>query len=353
MCPFDPIVGNEQVKHSLKRLVETNTLGASLLFAGPDGIGKSLFAQALANLLLGKDNHPDLHHYHPEGKLGLHSIAAMREFSEEVYMAPFEGFRKVFIIHEAERMLPSGANAMLKTFEEPSADTVIILISSSPEKLLPTIISRCLTVRFQSLSESEISSQLQNKWGKSSSEAAAIAHRSKGSLGNALRLIEAEGNEARLKMLHILSQGKMKTFHQLKSAADEVAELLEQLKSKQEENWSKVHQLKSEGLNALQLQSLEKEKEGVGAVQKMSDALAFFDIILGWYRDIELIKVNGKRQLLIHQDFEEALEQSLQRGENLHLEIVQKATAQAKLSLERSTPLNHCLQTLFLQLGLL
>ena len=85
----------------------------------------------------------------------------------------------------------------------------------------------------------------------------------------------------------------------------------------------------------------------------LDEAQALFCLILGWYRDMALLQVNGSRALLIHKDCENALEQSLQRGENLPLEEVQQAIEDAKLSIERSTGLAICLETLFLRLGFL
>src|ERR1700722_5271577 len=146
------ITGNEPIKKYLCRMVEADTIPQSLLFAGPEDADKELFAIAFAKMLVRTENaiHPDIRIYKPEGKIGQHSIQAMREFSEQVYLAPFEAKRKVFIIHDAHRMLSYSANVLLKTFEEPSPDSVIILISHVPDQILPTVLSRCQIIRFQS-----------------------------------------------------------------------------------------------------------------------------------------------------------------------------------------------------------
>src|SRR4051812_17594000 len=138
---FFGIIGNEEIKASLKYMVATKRVGHSLLFAGRDGIGKSLFAMALAIEMLGgtpaqkqriiDGTHPDLHIYRPEGKVAMHSIDSLRAFSDDVYMAPTEAPYKVFVMHDADRMLPTSANALLKTFEEPAPQTLIIMLTSS------------------------------------------------------------------------------------------------------------------------------------------------------------------------------------------------------------------------------
>ncbi len=86
----------------------------------------------------------------------------MRQLSEEIYLPPYEANWKVFIIHDADRMLSYSANALLKTFEEPPPRTLIILLSRSQASLLPTIVSRCYTLHFQNLP----SSLIQNFLGK-------------------------------------------------------------------------------------------------------------------------------------------------------------------------------------------
>ena len=93
------------------------------------------------------------------------SLSLGREMCEKVYMAPFEAKWKIFIIEDAERMLPTSANALLKTFEEPAPNSVIILISDHPERLLPTVLSRCRKVHFQGetpLNKGEIDEKILN-----------------------------------------------------------------------------------------------------------------------------------------------------------------------------------------------
>lgn len=349
MTAFDHIVGHENIKRVLQQMVKENTLGNSLLFTGPDGVGKSLVAGALATLILGSEKHPDLHHYFPEGKLGLHNINVMRQFCQDVYMAPYKGNKKIFILHEAERMLPYSANALLKTFEEPLEDALIILLTSHPNTLLPTILSRCCTFRFHALKESDITKVLHTKLGQTEERAAALAIRAKGSLGHACMLLQEEGNEARKHMLMLLAGGKQKLWRDLTEAAESIATKISQLYDSTESS----PRLSKENLSAVQLQSLEQEAEGIKAINLLNEAYALFNVVLGWFRDLHLLHVGGNKAWLFHPDKEVELEQSLQRGEILPLEVVQKAISQAKLSLERSTPLHHCLETLFLQLNLL
>ena len=95
-----------------------------------------------------KRSHPDVHHYHPEGRSGLHSIESLRDLQMQAALVPLEAPIKLFILHDAERMLPTSSNALLKTLEEPPSRTVIILKTDNENALLPTIRSRCQTYRF-------------------------------------------------------------------------------------------------------------------------------------------------------------------------------------------------------------
>src|ERR1700733_12461311 len=101
--PFSHILGNKAVKQTLTRLLAQKKMPHALLFAGPDGVGKSVFALETAKELLGekaharceRGSHPDLHVLRPEGKAELHSIEAMRTLIEEAAFPPFEASCKV------------------------------------------------------------------------------------------------------------------------------------------------------------------------------------------------------------------------------------------------------------------
>jgi DNA polymerase-3 subunit delta' len=167
---FEAILGNEFVKVYLQKAIREGKLPHALLFTGLEGIGKSLFAKELAAHLLHStleriemETHPDFHVLRPEGKSGLHSIETMRHLIYDAHATPFQAAAKVFLIYDAHRMQVAAANAFLKTLEEPSSDTLFLLLTSAAQEILPTLISRCTILRFQGLSESEISSLLKKK----------------------------------------------------------------------------------------------------------------------------------------------------------------------------------------------
>lgn len=141
-----------KAQERLSRILESGHIPHALLLAGPKGTGKLAAAHTIATTLLATqkkpEDHPDIHLLMPEGKIGIHSIEAIRHLSQDAALSPYEGEWKVYIIRGAEKMLPTSSNALLKTLEEPSSHTLIILISDEPGRLLPTILSRCQMVEF-------------------------------------------------------------------------------------------------------------------------------------------------------------------------------------------------------------
>lgn len=361
---FDHIIGNEKAKQYLTSIVSKSTIGSSFLFSGQDGIGKSLFAEAFAKLVICQEDashlrkleaslHPDMHVYKPEGKIGMHSIAAMRQFSEEVNLAPSEATWKAFIIHDADRMLSYSANALLKTFEEPPPNTLIILLSSNPISILPTVLSRCRKIRFQSLSESEIENYLINRKGMTELESKAIAEMSEGSIGQALKYATVGGCPLRKYILDCLVIGKFTSYKELTSAAKKIAEVIEEKKKGIEAQVRSLFQGSYKDLSQIQKLNLEKEVEGAVMTRTVQEAKSLFFIVLAWYRDMHLYSVNGNHKLLIHQDYKNESLQAFERGLILPIENIQKSINEVTLSLERSTSIAICFENLLLKLGMI
>lgn len=307
---FSHINSNDHVKGYLQHMIAQKAIGNSLLFAGSETAQMGLFAEALAKYLLEGEvhHHPDYHVYRPEGKIGMHSIHSMRKFSEEVYIAPFQAKWKLFVIYDADRMLSYSANALLKTFEEPAKDSFIILITHAPQLLLPTVLSRCRTVRFH---------------GE-----------------------EVKKNEKNELLLGYLSRGKFNHYAELMEAAKQLSEVVETARKEEEAVLrEEMERIGYKDLNAVQKEALEKELEGALAMRLTHQAENLFGDILAWFRDIELLQVGGRRELLMHD--------SGPSGDGMPLDAVQKAIREARLALERSTSLSMVLERLFLQLNFL
>jgi len=223
-------------------MLAAGRLPGSLLFTGEDGVGKKLFALETARILncrnrSGNDSCGECSSckrisrstFPPFGKedddkdrliWGDHPDVAMarvykriirvgpvRELEREANFRPYEGLARVFIIEDAERMNEAAQNALLKTLEEPATTSYLILLTSKPAALLPTIRSRCQAIRFAPVSAPEIEKLLVNEKGMRPSDATLLAHTSRGSIGRALATdadTYREQREAMMAVLHSL-----------------------------------------------------------------------------------------------------------------------------------------------------
>lgn len=124
-------------------------LAHAYLITGPAGSGKRELATALSGLILGcradeVEHHPDAHFVQPESKSRRIVIDQIRELEQAIQRKPLLANGKAVIISDAERMQPQAANAFLKTLEEPPSGCLILLLSSLPEAILETVLSRCV-----------------------------------------------------------------------------------------------------------------------------------------------------------------------------------------------------------------
>jgi len=177
---FDRILGQEQSKKILKNALQCNNVAHAYLFHGQESIGKKQIAIELAKSLncaspikgdacdectscrkIENRTHPDFFFVEPikntpTAREAVVKIEAIRELQRKLAFHPYEGKVKVAIIDNADLMNLQAANSFLKTLEEPPSATILILISSNPFKLLPTLISRCQTIQFQPLTHENI-----------------------------------------------------------------------------------------------------------------------------------------------------------------------------------------------------
>lgn len=212
-------------------MIERGRCPSSLLFTGPEGAGKGLAAIRFATELncrsgcgkngpfcpscvkASKFEHPDLHVVFPlpygsiekslpalmesrrknffnQGEFGSRArsigIDLIRNVIEQAHKHPFEGVRTVIIVFEAHMATAEAQNAFLKLLEEPPEPVVIILVTEFPDRLLPTITSRCFNVRFDYLSPEAVKRFLEAVGGIAPEEAGRVALISDGNLRRAL-----------------------------------------------------------------------------------------------------------------------------------------------------------------------
>ncbi len=206
---FQEIVGQEAAVGLLKAAWRSGRLAHAYLFVGPAGIGKKEAAVNFAKLLVcasprGEEpcdacaacvksaagNHPDVRWIVPDGPFI--KIDAVREACIRLSLKGFESSRKVLIVEDAHRFNEESANALLKTLEEPSSHTVVILLSETQEALLPTIVSRCQRVAFSPLKAPVLQGLLRERFRVGPQEAVYLTRLCEGSLGRALERHRAQ-----------------------------------------------------------------------------------------------------------------------------------------------------------------
>src|SRR3972149_10929022 len=215
---FAEITGQDRAINILKRSIANDHIAHSYLFHGPDGAGKKCVAISFAMAMncteaegdacgqctscrkISSGIHPDFTLL--DGESGEIKISAIRDVINSMVYKPLEAKKRVVIVNGAERFNISSSNAFLKTLEEPPADTVIILISSSPDMLLQTILSRCQKVSFSQIPPHIITGILMDKVGIEEDQAEFVAHMSDGSPGKAISLSSEDVQQTRLEIMN-------------------------------------------------------------------------------------------------------------------------------------------------------
>ncbi|NLC04709.1 MAG: DNA polymerase III subunit delta' [Tissierellia bacterium] len=295
---YKNIIGHKRAIEALKNSVKNNTVSHSYLFQGEEGLGKKMVAYVFAKTLLCKEgkeepcnrcvscvkfdseNHPDFFLIQPDK--GLIRKGQIEELVKNVGILPFESKRKVFIIDDSHKMNLEGKNTLLKTLEEPPSYVTIILISSSINNLLPTILSRCQSVKFYPVSSLAIEDYLTRMYSKTVEEASFVSNFTKGSVGKSIFL---------------------STSPQFFQMRDEVVKILDSL----------IKGDKTKVFSAMGF--FNENKDNVEEI---------IDIILYWFRDLLIYKEIGKSHLIINKDKLEYLSSQSFMDFNLINDIIVK-----------------------------
>ena len=299
--PFHDVIGQARAIGFLQRALITGRIAHAYLFNGPSGVGKRAAALAFAQALncdmgtkcevrnpptpplqkggtggflvrgaefddgcgdcrtcrnIANGLHPDVQVIEPDG--ATMKIEQIRTLEADAVLVPYEARWKVFILDGAERMNEQAANALLKTLEEPTKDTVFILLTSTVSALPPTIASRCQTVTFIPLPHGQIETLLIEK-GMESSRARLIASLSRGSIERAFSPEVASLPATRDLLLEAVGRG-------LREGPAALVELAEKLS---------------------------KDRE------KLQQQL---EILSAWLRDLMVAKASGRTDWLVNDD---------------------------------------------------
>lgn len=285
MLHFQDIIGHQGQIELLRRAVHRDRLHHACLFVGPEGTGKRTVATALAAvvqcrvgagdacgecpscLCVRDGNHADVHWLEQrKGKRDI-SIEQVRELQRQLVLHRFTGTKKIAIIDPLTRVNLPAQNALLKTLEEPPDHSLLILIAESTGGVLPTVLSRCLRLRFYPLAVEQVAAIVARRKGLPEDRALLLAALSSGSLGTALESDESELLDRRQECLHKLAVLSSDDMRGITALAEEM--------------------------------SSDREK-----------ALKFLDWVRGWLRDLMVLQVTGSTATVCNRDLLELLQRA-------------------------------------------
>ena len=310
-----PIIGHQQILEQLYHAIASNRVAGAYLFVGVANVGKETVALHFAksiNCLSSEEgacgtclscrkaddgNHPDLQIIRPSGTWI--KIDQIRELQHRIIYRPLEGVRKIYILTEAERMNLEAANCLLKTLEEPPADSVLILLTTNLDALLPTIRSRCQIIPFHPLLVSDLAGYLMERFNIDETQASSISTAAGGAVGKALGLLQ-EGAEFDQEIPEIMTVGNR--------------------------------------LDAFRI------------AEKWTAQPEALDHLVTWYRDLVMLHQGAPANLLTHVHHAEELKQLAAHYSRLQLQSAIKAIFETKAMLQRNVNATLALEVLALKL---
>lgn len=274
------IYGHKNILALFNKIVSSQKIANAYLFIGESGFGKEFMAKYFAMMINCKSgskpclscpsciqmisgNHPDIFFIEPDG-ISIKVETLRNVVINNAYVKPYNSYKKIFIIKEAEKMTEQAQNSILKTLEEPPEYGLFILTSSKMEGLLPTIVSRCEIIRFTRESDEVIEEYLINEKKIDRSMAKKIASIANGNYGKANLLIDEGYSKVRSELGDIL--------------------------------YSVINQDK-----ALRLESFKFFDEN----REMIDDI--IDIMFSYLRDLMILKLLGSEECIINKDMSDKL----------------------------------------------
>lgn len=326
MAGFQDIIGQEQIKEHLQNALSTGKISHAYIINGEKSSGKEFIAKIFAMALqceregiepcnecrsckqtLSK-NQPDIIYVSHE-KPNTISVDDIRaQVNNDVAIKPYSSKYKVYIINEAEKMTPQAQNAILKTLEEPPAYAVIMLLVSNMNSLLPTILSRCVTLNMKPVRDELVRKYLMEELQVPDYKANVCVGFARGNVGKAKLLASSEEFE----------------------------------------------NIKSEALSLLKYIKEMEMQEIVAAIKKINEykleVQDYFDIIAIWYRDVLLFKATMDANQLIFRDEIQTLRKIAARCSYEGIEKVIQALSTAKKRMEANVNFDLLMELLLLEI---
>lgn len=329
MAKFADIIGQEQIKEHLQNALKMNKISHAYILNGERNSGKEFIAKVFASALqcekmdmslemlepcgecrsckqMAGKNQPDVIYVSHEkpGSIGVEDIRL--QINGDVAIKPYSSPRKIYIINEGEKMTVQAQNALLKTLEEPPEYTVIIILTTSVESLLPTILSRCVVLNMKPARESQMKKFLMETMQIPDYKADICVAFARGNVGKAKLLASSED------------------FDHVK---EEAVTLLKYI-------------------NDMEISEI------VSAIKKIGeyklDVNDYFDILAIWYRDVLLFKATNDANHLIFKEEIQYIKKVADRSTYEGIEKVINALEKSKQRLKANVNFDLTMELLLL-----
>lgn len=358
---FSDIRDQETAVRFLGNMLSLDRIPNAVLLWGPPGVGKRLASDQIAKAIncperkndscgecltcrkIEHGNHPDLHTVAPIKKSRNIDVEAINELIELASLRPFESKWRIFIIHEADRMRPPAQNHLLKTLEEPLGQSLFILISEHPKRLLPTIRSRCQQIRFGALKPRTVVELLRRDHEVSKEAAVAIAAIAQGQMSRAVDLLESGKRAVVFDVIKRLAEGEnpLQLAEEFaKHLANQKAELQATLEA--ESGPEDIRDLSKEDREQM-------KDEQIALVDAVSrrDILEHLYLMETWYRDKLVYNATSDASRLLNGDQLAFLESAEIDGPDEKIGAIEKS----RLYLERFLNEERVFRDLFFALA--
>lgn len=326
MAGFGDILGHDRIKEHLQRVAGTGKVSHAYILNGETGMGRKSLARAFALVLLCEtgggeacmechscrqvlsNNHPDLIYVTHKKSSGIGVDDVREQINDTIRIMPYSGRYKIYIVDEAEKMTVQAQNALLKTIEEPPSYAVLMLLTTSQEAFLPTILSRCVQLKLKPLKDSLVHEYLTDTMKVQEPEAEMYTAFARGNLGKAISIASSEEFQKMVQeVLNLLKNVR----------SMDISELLDQ-----------IRQMKEEKMD-------------------MGECLDFIQM---WYRDILLYKTIQDRELLIFKEEETSIREISSRCTYDGLERIVNSVSETRKRLDSNVNMELAMELLLLSM---
>lgn len=369
---FENILGQPKVREFLRTSMMSDRVSHAYLFTGPAGSNKTMAAYALAQAIIcpkgpagprggecgdcagcsrvKRKKHPDVHYYAPGGANG-YLVEQIREIVADTALAPIQAKVKVYIIDRVELLGTAAANAFLKTLEEPPANVVMILLGSTRESVLPTILSRCQVVPFRHIPASEAAGIVSQNTGASKEMSRIAIEACGGSITRAVEFLRAPGNERlafRNRVLSVLaSLRRADDWDIIGYAADLVLASKAPLDHVREAQEAELAE-NADFLAKSAIRQIEARNKRALSAKTTEYLRQLTAIIRSWLRDV-MVVCTAVPELVINVDARAAIEDAASATDEVRLAKALKAVDRCDEAISYNVSPEICIDTLLFE----